>query len=276
MKFLFSLFTLSLFCVSLSAQSVSAMTYNIRYDNPKDGDNWWQNRKSEVVKLINYYEPDFLGVQEALHAQVEYISDNTSQYQYIGVGRDDGEKKGEYTALYYDSSKFELIKQETFWLSEMPSQVSVGWDASMERICTYGHFRNKVTKNDYYVFNAHFDHRGPLARENSAKLIVKKIRELGILMERIIVMGDFNCLPESNPITAFLTELNDAGELSTSGIYGPVGTFNQFDPSFIPDRRIDYILTKNLKVHSYRNIDDRRTNNLWPSDHLPVIVTVED
>jgi len=195
------------------------MTYNIRYDNPNDGDNWWQNRKSEVVKLINYYQADFLGVQEALHTQVEYISDNTPQYNYIGVGRDDGKMKGEYTALYFDSSKFELIKEETFWLSDNPDQVSVGWDASMERICTYGQFADKVTDNEYYVFNAHFDHRGPLARENSAKLIVKKIIELGIQHEKIIVMGDFNCLPDSKPITAFKSELNDAGALSTSGIY---------------------------------------------------------
>ena len=257
-------------------QSVSVMTYNIRYDTPKDGDNWWNLRKVEVVKLIDHYSPDFLGIQEGLHTQVEYISDHTNQYSYIGVGRDDGKMKGEYTALYFDNSKFELIFQNTFWLSDKPDQISVGWDASMERICTYGHFRNKFNKAEYYIFNTHFDHRGPLARENSAKLIIKKIKELNILDKSIIVMGDLNCLPDSKPIAAFRSTLDDAGGLAGSGIYGPVGTFNQFDAAFIPDRRIDYIFSKNLKVHNYRNIDDRRVNNLWPSDHLPVLVVFVD
>lgn len=247
------------------------MTFNIRYDNPKDGDNWWELRKPETVKLINHYSPDFLGIQEGLHSQVEYIVDHCDQYDYIGVGRDDGKKKGEYTALYYNKSKFNLLKEETFWLSDKPDQVSVGWDASMERICTYGHFEDKSTKQECYVFNAHFDHRGPLARENSAKLIVQKIKDLGITSKRLIVMGDFNCRPDSEPIKAFNSLLDDAGEISQTGIYGPVGTFNQFDPAYVPEGRIDYIFSKNLTVASYRNIDDRRINNLWPSDHLPIL-----
>ena len=276
MKIIICLFLLVSYSVSLVGQSVSAMSYNIRYNTANDGDNWWELRKSEVVKLINYYDPDFLGIQEGLDAQVKYIADHTPQYKYIGVGRDDGEAKGEYTALYYDSKKYNLIAHNTFWLTDTPTQISVGWDASMERICTYGHFTDKLSNESFYVFNAHFDHIGPLARENSAKLIVKTIEELNIQNENIIVMGDFNCLPNSKPITAFNALLDDAAELSSDGIYGPKGTFNHFDPVYNPDRRIDYIFTKNLKVHSYRHIDDRRTNNLWPSDHLPVIVIMEN
>jgi len=275
LKIIFILLFIGISNTYLIGQSISAMTYNIRYDNPKDGDNWWQLRKPEVVKLINHYTPDFLGIQEGLNTQVEYISEHSPQYDYIGVGRDDGKKKGEYTALYFDSSRFELIEEETFWLSESPDKISVGWDASMERICTYGHFVDRSTQVSYFVFNAHFDHRGPLAREESAKLIVNKIRELKIQDENLIVMGDFNCLPDSKPIAAFKTELDDTAALSATDIYGPDGTFNQFDPTFVPVRRIDYIFTKNLKVHSYRIVDDRRINNLWPSDHLPVMVVVK-
>ena len=248
------------------------MTYNIRYDNPDDGDNWWEVRKAETVKLIKYYNPDFLGIQEGLHPQVKYIADHCDQYAYIGVGRDDGKTGGEFTALYYNKSRFTLIEDNTFWLSEKPDQISVGWDASMERICTYGHFVDMTTDLEYYVFNTHFDHRGPIARENSAKLIVSKIKELGIANQKIIVMGDLNCRPDSEPIHAFGSLLDDSGDISANGIYGPVGTFNHFDPSYVPDGRIDYVFSKNLSVASYRNIDDRRSNNLWPSDHLPILV----
>lgn len=250
------------------------MSYNVRYDNPDDGENWWDLRKEETVKLIKHYYPDFLGIQEGLEAQVAYIARHCDRFEYIGVGRDDGKYSGEYTALFYNSARFKLIEETTFWLSDQPDQVSVGWDASMERICTYGHFVDVATKYDYHVFNTHFDHRGPLARVNSAKLIVSKIEELGLDSEKIIVMGDLNCIPDSAPIKVFNSMLDDAGEISTTGIYGPVGTFNHFDPSFVPDRRIDYIFSKNLTVTSYRNVDDRRVNNLWPSDHLPVLARV--
>jgi len=252
-------------------QSVSAMTFNIRYNNPEDGDNWWELRKAETVKLINYYAPDFLGVQEALNTQVEYISQHCDQYSYIGVGRDDGKMEGEYTALYYNAARFKLVNEATFWLSDTPNEISVGWDASMERICTYGQFVELSSNMGFYIFNTHFDHMGPLARENSASLIVEKIKQLGISNERIIVMGDLNCLPNEAPISVFKSFLDDSGVVSQSRIYGPVGTFNHFNPSFVPDRRIDYLFSKNLKVLSYRNVDDRRVNNLWPSDHLPVL-----
>jgi len=256
--------------IRLSCQSFSAMTYNIRYSNPDDGENWWEHRKSDVVTLIKYYSPDFLGIQEGLYAQVEYLDLHCGDHTYVGVGRDDGKTKGEYTALYYDSTKFDLIADETFWLSGIPEIISVGWDASMERICTYGHFRSKTSNIEIHIFNAHFDHIGPVARANSAKLILKKISDFGLLEKQVIVMGDFNCLPTSEPILNFKSLLDDSGHISETGIYGPDGTFNQFDPDLTPENRIDYILSKNLKVISYRNIEDRRKNKLWPSDHLPV------
>lgn len=256
----------------LLSQSLSTMTYNIRYNNPDDGDNWWDHRKEEVVKLMQYYQPDILGIQEGKYEQVQYIDDHLFNYNYIGVGRDDGATKGEYTAIYFDTTKLDVKYHETFWLSKSPHKVSVGWDASMERICTYGHFKHKRTNKEVHVFNAHFDHRGPLARANSAKLINRKIKELGISKEEIILMGDFNCLPDSPPIIEFIKQLDDASKLSGQSIYGPIGTFNHFDLSYIPDRRIDYIFSKNMTVQNYRHIDDRRKNNLWPSDHLPVLV----
>jgi len=195
-----------------------------------------------------------------------------NQYSYIGVGRDDGKTKGEYSAIYYDTTKLDVRYQNTFWLSDTPEKISVGWDASMERICTYGHFIDKLTQTEYHIFNAHFDHIGPIARENSAKLIVQKIRQLKLESKNIILMGDLNCLPDSQAIIEFKKGLDDASELAGGHIYGPVGTYNHFDPAFIPDRRIDYIFSKNLSVSTYRHIDDRRQNNLWPSDHLPVFV----
>lgn len=254
---------------------LSLMTYNIRYNTPNDQENWWEYRKSDVADLINYYAPDIIGIQEGLHAQVSYLDSTLVDYDYVGVGRDDGKNKGEFTAIFYNSNKVEPISNTTYWLSETPDKVSVGWDASMERITTFAIFEDKVSGDSLFVFNCHFDHRGPIARENSAKLINELIEKKGLLNERIIVMGDLNCLPDDTPIQAFETLLDDTYHISEQKPYGPKGTWCSFDTQTKPVRRIDYILSRNNKVLRYANIDDRRPNGLNVSDHLPVFVVVE-
>lgn len=264
-----------LFGIVTYAQETSLMSFNIRYDNPHDKENWWGNRKGDVVNLIEKYHPDFLGIQEGLQHQVEYIQNHSSNYTFIGVGRDDGKTKGEYAALYYDTTKYILIKHNTFWLSETPGQVSVGWDASMERICTYGVFFHNEYKDTIYVFNTHFDHIGKVARKNSAALIIDYIKKWNISEKHVVLMGDLNCEPESKPIQLILEEFKDGFRYTTNVKHGPEGTYNGFDPKNKITHRIDYIFTKNLKINSYRHIDDKRDNLLWFSDHLPVLVKID-
>lgn len=248
-----------------------AMSYNIRYSTSNDGENAWDNRKEAVVALIKNYEPDFLGIQEGLASQVTFLNKNLADYKYTGVGRDDGKEKGEFSAIFYNTKSFKLLKSETFWLSETPETISVGWDAAMERICTYGLFEHLLTGEKLYVINAHFDHIGEQARKNSALLIQQKIQQLQILTEPLIVMGDFNSEPSSTPIKTFISFLDDGETISNKPLYGPQGTFNGFDENLIPQKRIDYIFCKNLKyVKSYRHINDKRNNGLCPSDHLPI------
>src|SRR5687767_13798885 len=105
---------------TVSAQQVDVMTYNIRYDNPADGINQWSSRKEKVFALIKKYDPDIFGVQEALHHQLTDIQNNCTGYKFIGVGRDDGKDKGEFSAIFYKASRFDVIEQNTFWLSETP------------------------------------------------------------------------------------------------------------------------------------------------------------
>ena len=273
-KYLFCF--LIIFTFTQMESQTTAMSYNIRYDNKNDRENWWGNRKNELVQMLDYYHPNFIGIQEGLNHQVKFIDQKIKQYTYIGVGRDNGKEKGEYTAIFYDSTKFELLTSNTFWLSETPDKVSIGWDASMERICTYGVFKNKNSNAIIYVFNAHFDHRGKESRKESAQLILKKIIELNINKKRIIVMGDFNCIPDDEPILIFKSLLGDGKIKSKKGFYGPQGTFSGFDHLLIMEKRIDYIFTKNIEVLSYRHLDDRRKNNLCISDHLPILIEIDN
>ncbi len=253
----------------------SIMTLNLRYNNPNDNENSWEYRKKEIVTMLEYYRPDILGTQEGMHDQVTYLDEMLKDYTYAGVGRDDGKNQGEFAAIFFRTSQFELLETKTYWLSETPDSISVGWDASMKRIATYGVFKNILSEDTLYVFNCHYDHIGEIARKNSSELILSLIKEKDLATKQIIVMGDFNSEPDSEPIEVLKTELNDAYQTAVIPAYGPLGTYNQFNTSLVPTSKIDYIFIKNMAVKNYRHIDDRRMNNLYLSDHLPVMITVE-
>src|SRR5512138_3465563 len=158
-----------------SAQSLTVMSYNIRYDNPGDGRNAWPNRKDRLIQLIRDESPDLIGLQEALHHQLTDILNGVEGYAMVGVGRDDGKQKGEYSAILYRTSAFELRDENTFWLSETPEVPgSKSWDAAITRVVTWARFRDIKSKKVFFAFNTHFDHMGKEARRESAKLLKQK------------------------------------------------------------------------------------------------------
>ena len=141
----------------LNVEELKVISYNIRYNNPNDGINVWENRKSTITKFLVDENPDFAGLQEVTFSQLSFLIESLKNYSFIGVGREDGKTKGEYSPIFYNNKKYKVISNKTFWLSSTPKKVSVGWDASMERICTYGLFENLSSKEKVWVFNTHFD-----------------------------------------------------------------------------------------------------------------------
>ncbi len=263
------LLTLSAIHYTAVAQ-VSLMTYNIRYDNPGDGDNWWEYRKHDVIAVIKRYQPEILGIQEGLDHQVGFLNESLTDYQYVGIGRDGKGIISEFTAIFYDTTKYNLIDTKTFWLSPTPDVVSKGWDAALNRISTYASFEERTSGAIIHVFNAHFDHIGEEARENSARLIVDQINKWNLQQQAVVVMGDFNSTPNSKAIAHLQESLTDTRTALSQKPSGPAGTFTGFDKEAELLHQIDYIFMKNMTVFSQRHIDDLRPNLLWPSDHLPV------
>ena len=272
-----TLFTSSflIWTLSVSCQNIALMTFNIRYDEPHDLENNWQYRRDAMIGMISDYKPAFLGIQEGLAHQVTFIDSSLAEYKYIGVGRDDGRTRGEFSAIFYNTSQFECIKSGTFWLSETPDTVSIGWDAAYTRICTYGLFMHKATRERLWVFNTHFDHLGKVARKNSAQLILDQIDHLtDDYRFPVVLMGDFNATPEEESMQIILQKMPDALGVSALPLTGPKGTFNSFRTDITPDRRIDYVFIKYLQVLSYAHLEEKTVDNRWISDHLPVLAMI--
>jgi len=274
MRFLFSLLLLLLFRIQAQGQTgLSVLTYNIRYDNPGDGADAWPKRRDHLAAQLRFFAPDIFGIQEGLHRQLVYLNEQLPAYTRVGVGRDDGREAGEYSALFFLKKRFGLIASGTFWLSETPDSVSKGWDAALPRICTYARLHDSLAGKNVWVFNTHFDHIGVEARRRSAELIVKKIREKNTAGEQVVLMGDFNAVPQDEPIGVLTREMLDARAVSGEPPFGPEGTFNGFKFGEPVEKRIDYIFLSgtDLKVKQHAVLSDSR-NCHYPSDHLPVLV----
>lgn len=252
------------------------MSYNIRYANENDGENSWSKRKEFITNQLKFYEPVIFGVQEAVLEQLEHFKENLENYNYVGVGRDDGKVAGEFSAIFYKEGEVEVLEHNTFWLSPTPNEVSVGWDAALPRVCTYAKMKLKEPGLTFYVFNTHFDHIGEKARRESSKLILQKIKDLNSEELPVILMGDLNLEPETESVQIIASEMNDSKLVSQKVSFGPVGTYNGYEFGKPASRRIDYIFTSknNIEVIKYGVLTDSKELK-YPSDHFPILVQLQ-
>jgi endonuclease/exonuclease/phosphatase family metal-dependent hydrolase len=279
------IFVLEFFFVAANAMAqtkapldLNIMTFNIRYDNPGDGANSWQYRKETVIKMIRFQEVDVLGMQEVLVNQLKDITDQLTEYNAVGVGREDGKEKGEFSPILYNKNKFILIKSGYFWLSETPEKPSKGWDAACERIATWVQLKDKVTGKKLFAMNTHFDHMGQVARQESVSLVKAKMNQLSEGLPQIF-MGDLNSDPKSSVIKSLLTADDSVAFLDsksrTSVVYGPNWTFHDFGRIPYAERPvIDYILVnKAITVKKYGVLAET-LNETFLSDHAPVLIKI--
>lgn len=259
----------------LKAQSCwQVMTFNIRFDHAGDGDNRWAYRKANVASLLSFYEADICGMQEVLLSQIQDLQTLLPAYAYTGVGRDDGGVAGEFSPVFYRKDKFELIGQQTFWLSPTPDMPSRGWDAALNRIATWVHLQPISGEEAFYVFNTHFDHIGQEARRESARLLIQKIEDIAGNAP-VILTGDLNSSPEDDPILLLREALTDAKTVSQSGHFGPDSTFNKFENKEIEGMRIDYVFINRKSIRVLKHATLSHTwGGRFASDHHPVLVSL--
>ncbi|MFZ4546797.1 MAG: endonuclease/exonuclease/phosphatase family protein [Bacteroidales bacterium] len=259
--------------------SVDVLSYNIRFANPDDAPNTWEKRKEDVFNLIREAKPDIFGLQEVLNEQVVDFEFAFKGFKRAGVGRDDGNQLGEYSPIFYNSTKFNLIKGSTFWLSETLSVAgSRGWDAACNRVVTWIQLTEKSSGLSFFVFCTHFDHVGEIARRNSAKLLLHALDSLAA-NKPSIVLGDFNATPDSEPYL-ILTDFSNPKKITDAytigeNIKGPDYTYTGFKVGGLPPNRIDYVFVKNTEKIVFYNVNQTNNGTYYPSDHLPVNVRLK-
>ena len=301
-KLLLSLLFAAFAVSQLSAQMLVG-SYNIRLKVSSDSvkGNVWGKRCQVMCDQLNFMSPDIFGTQEVLHVQLLDMLDRLDGYDYIGVGRDDGNTGGEYAAIFYKTDRLRLLDYGNFWLNETPDRPGLGWDAACIRICTWGKFASQTATDDeaFYFFNLHMDHVGVVARREAAKLIVSKVREIA-KGAPVIVTGDFN-VDQNDEIYSIFTQsalLKDS-YLASRIRFAENGTFNSFDTDLYTDSRIDHIfVSPSINVDAYgiltnsywtpdndsseqmkghdapQEIDFSRYVRRQPSDHYPVFVRI--
>lgn len=259
------------------ADHYSAMTYNIRLDLASDGDNAWPHRRSALTSLVAYYAPDFVGMQEVLLNQKQGVEADLPAYQFVGVARDDGRDKGEFSPLGFRRDRFALVASGTFWLSPTPDVPGKGWDAAYPRVASWARLRDKASLRMLLVVNTHFDHVGTTARLESARQIRRWITDQRKRGETVVLMGDFNS-PAYSPAHAAITDaaagqiaLHDTLVISRTPHFGPLGTFTGFKIEQNEPSPIDHIFVSDGVAVLRHATLTQQTGGRLPSDHYPVL-----
>ena len=267
-------FLLPVSCIAKKNEQkeLKVMSYNIRMGIAKDGTNSWEFRCPATIEMLNAQKPDVFGVQEAFEFQIRFIEEYCRDYKSVGVGRDDGKKKGEYMSIFWNKKTVSLLKWGTFWLSETPDKPSKGWDAHCRRTATWALMKDKKTGKKFYFVNTHLDHKGKEAQKNGLKLIVDRIESINPQGYPMILTGDFNIKPDN----AALIEL-DSRMQSTRKIAADTDNHNTFNGWSVKptDNVIDYIYISGFSsCPQYKTVTEKFAERPFVSDHYPIFARV--
>ena len=253
-----------------SAQNaeLKVMSYNIRMGSANDGTNSWVYRCGGTIEMLEDQMPDVFGVQEALKDQIDFLEEFVENYDYVGVGRDDGKKAGEYMAIFWNKKTMKLVDWGTFWLSETPNEPSMGWDAACMRTATWALMKDKRTGKRFYFVNTHLDHVGVEARKNGLKLIVDSIAEINPEGYPMVLTGDFNIKPTAAELKDLDSRMKSARKFASKT--DSHATFNNWGKAKA-DEIIDYIYYSGFSsCLEYQTVTKKYYDRKFISDHYPI------
>lgn len=255
---------------------LNVMSFNMRYDNPEDGENNWQYRRERVARVIAANDVDLFGAQELLVGQFNDLKGLLPGYAEVGVGREDGAEAGEFNPVFYRTDRFELLDWGTFWLSETPEVAgSKGWDGACERLATWTVLRDRDGRELFFI-NTHLDHMGEVARREGVSLLLGRIDSLSG-GRPVVLTGDFNATPDSEVIAHVLADSRMRHTRDVADVReGASWSFADYGSIPEADRQlIDYVFVNDgLDVPMYRVLPDTLDGG-YLSDHAPVLVKLQ-
>lgn len=261
--------------LTATAQKFIVGTFNLRNDNEGDVGNRWTQRGPIAANLLRFHQYDIFGTQEGLKNQIDDLSNFLPEFNHYGVGRTDGRDAGEHSTIFYRKEKFKLLNKGDFWLSEHPDKPGLGWDATCcNRICSWVYLQDLQSGKKFYYFNTHFDHQGKIARVESAKLIVKKVKEIAGSTPAIFT-GDLNGGQKSE----WYLSLANSGFLNDTYTqvqypYVNNSSFNDWGNEVKGNEIIDHVfVTKGFSAQRWGVLTDTY-HGKYVSDHFPVLVEV--
>jgi endonuclease/exonuclease/phosphatase family metal-dependent hydrolase len=257
------------------SHNLKFISFNIRlgseWSKEQDGENYWDNRKEAVVGMIRQENPDAIGMQEVLPNQLAYLDSALTDYQRIGVGREDGKSQGEHMAIFFKKDRLELVKGATYWLSQTPDSVSLGWDAACHRTVTMALLRDRQTDRQMLYMNTHLDHMGPIARAGSTELLSQLAAQWAPDSIPVLIGGDMNSNERDTIFNAFsragLANCRDLAPVSDTAY-----TYNAFGKD--NPNRIDHFFHRGLTLKSFRTLNGDY-GIPYISDHYPVELIFE-
>jgi endonuclease/exonuclease/phosphatase family metal-dependent hydrolase len=267
-----------------AATELRITTSNIRYGTADDGVNAWDKRRELLFTVLKAQDFDSVGLQEALDFQLKELDVELSDYSRVGVGRDDGKTKGEYSAILYKKAKYEAVANGTFWFSDTPEVPgSMSWGNTLPRICTWARLKNLQTGGYYYHFNVHLDHISVPSRQKSSQLLAARIVARPEQADPVIVTGDFNAEPVMGDEvtipyllgTAKIDDMQNPFVMEDAWLKLHPGdpddtTHHSFKGGTTGGIHIDYIFYGPKVSATSAEIVHTHEGDVYPSDHYPV------
>ena len=249
-------------------KELKVMSYNIRYGVAKDGTNSWQFRAPATISMLEAQQPDVFGVQEAYDFQIAFIEEYCRNFKSVGVGRENGKKKGEHMSIFWNKNTVSCIKWGTFWLSETPETPSKGWDAHCIRTATWALMKDKKTGKKFYFVNTHLDHKGQEAQKNGLKLIIDRIGSINPEGYPMVLTGDFNIKPDNTALVGLEARMKSARDIAVKTDRS--NTFNGWSVKKT-DMIIDYIYVSGFsECPEYKTVTEKYAERPFVSDHYPI------
>jgi len=263
-----------MFSCNTPNSSFEVVSFNVRYNNPDDAPNHWDNRKSMVRDYFAEKNPAVIGMQEVLPDQLTDLAGMLDGYDQLSAGREDGENKGEACPVFYRKDIFDYLGGGHFWLSETPERPgSMSWNTDFPRIVTWVKLKSIRTGYPFYVFNTHFSHISEEARSNSACLLLEQIDKI-VDREPVVLTGDFNTTRDTETYQCLVGVREDRhqfwdAEMQADETQNGEISYNGFDPDD-GGSRIDFVFVNQHFDVVFHSVDEVHEGDVFISDHYPI------